>query len=73
MSEVLLRIADQQVATIRLDPNGLQGREIAGQPVLYMPLKLQLLPAGRNHDVPYTLLRLAGIIQNQQLGEFARF
>jgi len=73
MSEVSFVIADQQVATVRLDPNSLQGRDTAGALVLYMPLKLQLLLGGQKRDVQYTLLRLAGTLQNQPLGEFARF
>ncbi len=73
MSEVSFVIANQQVATVRLDPNSLQGRDMAGVPVLYMPFKLQLLPGGQKRDVQYTLLRLAGTLQNQPLGEFARF
>jgi len=73
MSEVSFAVAGRQVATVRLDPNSLQGRDIAGLPVLYMPLKLQLLPAGQRGDVEYTVLRLAGTLQSQALGEFARF
>ena len=73
MSEVSFVIADQQVATVRLDPNSLQGRNMAGLPALYMPLELQLLPGGQKRDVQYTLLRLAGTLQNQPLGEFATF
>lgn len=73
MGEVSFTIADQQVATVRLDPNSLQGREMAGLPVLYMPLKLQLLPAGQKRDVQYTIVRLAGTLQNQLVGEFAKF
>ncbi|MGH9711760.1 MAG: hypothetical protein ACRD5M_00465 [Candidatus Acidiferrales bacterium] len=73
MSEVSFVVAEHQVATVRLDPNSLQGRDMAGVPVLYMPLKLQLLPGGQKRDVEYTLLRLAGTLQNQPLGEFARF
>ena len=73
MSEVSFVIADRQVATVRLDPNSVQGRDIAGLPVLYMPLKLQLLPAGQRGDVQYTIVRLAGTLQSQPLGEFARF
>src|SRR5208283_1720628 len=34
---------------------------------------LQLLPGGQKGDVDYTLLRLAGILQNQALGEIASF
>jgi len=73
MSEVSFAVAGRQVATVRLDPNSLQGRDIAGLPVLYMPLKLQLLPAGQRGAVEYTVLRPAGTLQSQALGEFARF
>jgi hypothetical protein len=73
MSEVSFVIAGRQVATVRLEPNSVQGRDLAGQPALYLPLQLQLLPGGQNKDVQYTLLRLAGKLQNQPLGEFASF
>ena len=73
MTEVSFVVADHQVATVRLDPNSLQGREMAGVPVLYLPLKLQLLPSGQKRDVEYTMVRLAGTLQNQPLREFARF
>jgi hypothetical protein len=73
MSETSFVVAEHQVATVRLDPNSLQGRDMAGVPVLYMPVKLQLLPGGQKRDVKYTLLRLAGTLQNQPVGEFARF
>jgi hypothetical protein len=73
MSEISFAIGNYQVATVRLDPNALRGRETAGVPVLHLPLKLQLLPAGEKRDVEYVMLRLAGTLQNQMLGEFARF
>jgi hypothetical protein len=73
MSEVSFAIADRQVATVRLEPNNVQGRDMAGQPALYLPLQLQLLPGGQNADVQYTLVRFAGKLQNQPLGEFASF
>jgi hypothetical protein len=34
---------------------------------------MQLLPAGQQKNMQYTLLRLAGKLTNQQLGEFASF
>jgi hypothetical protein len=46
---------------------------MAGQPTLYLPLQLQLLPAGQQKDVEYTLVRLAGKLLSQPLGEFASF
>ena len=73
MSEVSFSIADRQVVTVRLEPNTLQGRDMAGLPSLYLPLKLQLLPAGQKGDVDYAMVRLGGTLQNQPLGEFARF
>jgi len=73
MSEVPLVAAGQQVITVRLEPNELRGRDMAGQPALYLPLKLQVLPAGQKGEVQYTLLRLAGKLMNPPLGEFANF
>jgi hypothetical protein len=73
MSEVSLVAAEQQVITVRLEPNNVQGRDMAGQPALYLPLKLQILPAGQRGEVQYTLLRLAGKLLNPQLNEFASF
>ena len=73
MSEVSFVVVDRQVATVRLEPNSVQGRDVAGMPALYLPFKLQLLPGGQKGDVGYTLLRLAGILQNQALGEIASF
>jgi hypothetical protein len=73
MSEISLEAAGRQVITVRLDPNNVIGRDLAGQPALYLPLQLQLLPAGQNGDVQYTLLRLAGKLLNPPLGEFASF
>ncbi len=73
MSEVWLPVGGRNVITIRLEPNNVQGRDMAGQPALYLPIQLQLLPAGQQKDVQYTLVRLAGKLQNQPLGEFASF
>lgn len=73
MSEVSLVATDRQVITVSLDPNALQGRDMAGQPGLYLPLKLQLLPGGQKGEVQYTLLRLAGKVTSPSLGEFATF
>ena len=46
---------------------------MAGQPALYLPLQLQLLPGGQQKDVQYQVVRLAGKLQSQPLGEFADF
>jgi hypothetical protein len=73
MSEISLPVGGRNVITVRLEPNNVHGRDMAAQPVLYLPLQLQLLPAGQQKDVQYTLVRLAGKLQNQPLGEFASF
>lgn len=73
MSEIWLTAGGRNVVTVRLEPNSLQGRDMAGLPALYLPLEVQLLPGGEKGDVPYTLVRLAGTLQNQPLSEFARF
>jgi len=73
MSEVTFTVANRHVATVRLDPNSIYGRDAAGLPVLHLPFMLQLLLAGENGDVQYSVVRLAGILQNQTLGQFARF
>lgn len=73
MSDVYLAVADRNVVTVRLEPNSVQARDMAGQPALYLPLQLQVLPAGQQKDVQYTLVRLAGKLLNQPLGEFASF
>ncbi len=73
MSEIWLEVGGQNVVTVRLDPNSVRGRDMGGRPALYLPLELQLLPAGQEGDVQYTLVRLAGKLQNPPLSEFARF
>ena len=73
MSEIGLPVGGQNVITVRLDPNEVQARDLAGQPALYLPFKLQLLLAGQNSDVQYTLVQLAGTIQHTPVGQFARF
>jgi len=73
MSEISFAIANRQVATVRIDPNSVQGRDTGGLPQLYLPLKLQLLPAGQSGDIQYTIVRLAGTLHSQQIGEFATF
>src|SRR5260221_14744833 len=73
MSEISLEVAGRQVITVRLDPNSLNGRDLGGQPALFLPIQLQLLPAGQNGDVQYTLVRVAGKLLNPPLGEFASF
>jgi hypothetical protein len=73
MSEVSLDVSGRNAVTVRLEPNNVQGRDMAGQPALYLPLQIQLLPGGQQKNVPYTLVRLTGKLQSQHLAEFASF
>lgn len=73
MSEVLLSVGDRNAITVRLEANNVQGRDMAGQPTLYLPLQLQLLPGGQQKDAQYQLVRLAGKLQCQPFGEIASF
>lgn len=73
MSEVWLPVGGRNVITVRLESNSVHGRDLAGKPVLHMPLQLQLLPAGQHKEVQYTLTQLTGKLQSQPLGEFASF
>lgn len=73
MSEISFAVNNRNVITIRLEPNNVQGRDLTGSPALYLPLQLQLLGAGQQGDVQYTLLRLAGKISDQHSREFASF
>jgi hypothetical protein len=73
MSEISLPVASQNVITVRLEPNAVQARDLAGLPALYLPFQLQLLLAGPKSDVQYTVVRMAGKLQNQAIGEFASF
>ncbi len=73
MSDVWLAVGGLNVITVRLEPNNVRGRDMAGQPALYLPLQLQLLPAGQQGQSQYTLVRLAGALQNQPLNEFGSF
>lgn len=73
MSEVWLSVGDRNVITVRLEANNVHGRDMAGQPTLYLPLQLQLLPGGQQKNVQYQLVRLAGKLQSQPFGEVASF
>jgi hypothetical protein len=73
MSEVWLSVGDRNVITVRLEPNNVQGRDMAGQPSLFLPMQLQLLPGGEKKDLQYQLVRLAGKVQSQAFGELASF
>ncbi len=78
MGEISFVIGNQQAFTIRLDPTDVRGGDVAGQPVLRLPLKLQLLPrrsllaGGKEEIADYVLLRLAGTILSPPI-EFAGF
>lgn len=73
MSEITFEATNLQIITARVEPNKLQGRDVAGIPMLYIPLQLQLIHGGQKRDVEYTIVRLAGTLQNQWLNEFAYF
>src|SRR5579863_106577 len=73
MSEVWLPVGGRNVITVRLESNSVTGWDMAGQPALYLPLQLQLLPAGEQKNVQYQLVRLAGKLQCRTIGEFAAF
>jgi len=75
MAEVFFSIKNFNVLKVRLDPTDVQGRNMAGQPVLRLPLKLQVLPAGPQPqtEAQYVLLRLAGSVSSNPIGEFAGF
>jgi hypothetical protein len=73
MSQVWLELGGRNVITVRLEPNSIFGQDRAGQPALHLPLQVQLLPAGEQKNVQYQLVRLAGRLQSQPLGEFASF
>ena len=73
MGEIWMPVGGRNVITLRLEPEHIHGRNRAGQPILYLGLRLQLLPAGEQKDTDYTLLRLTGQLLAQGLGEFASF
>jgi hypothetical protein len=75
MDEISLNVASVGVITVRLDANSVQGRDVAGQPALYLPLKFQLLPveSQAGGEFPYTLVRVSGKLQNPTLQEFGSF
>lgn len=75
MAEVSFGVRNFQVVKVRLEATDLRGQDLAGQPVLRLPLKLQLLPAGPQQEPAsqYVLLRLTGILSSNPIGEFASF
>jgi hypothetical protein len=74
MSEISLDVGGfRQSLTLRLEPNSVQGWDLAGQPALRLQLQVQLLLGGEHADVQYTVLRLSGTLRNSRLGEFATF
>jgi hypothetical protein len=74
MGEVSMNVGNAGVITVRLEPNSVTGRDIAGQPALYLPLQFQLLPLrSQTAEFPYALIRVSGKLQNPVLNEFATF
>lgn len=73
MGEIWLPVGGRNIITARLELDKVYGRNWAGQPRLCLGMQLQLLMAGEQSQIDYTLVRLAGRLQHQQLGEFASF
>lgn len=75
MAEVSFGIRNFQAMKIRLEATDVRGQDLAGQPILRLPLKLQLLPAGpqQEPESQYVLLCLAGIVSSNPIGEIAGF
>jgi hypothetical protein len=73
MSEISLTVGSRNLITVRLESNNVQGRDLAGRPALYLPLQIQLLGAGQQGDVQYTLIGIAGKLLSPQSREFASF
>ena len=73
MGEVMLSVGGRNVITARLESDKVHGRSWGGLPLLYLGMQLQLLPAGEQRQINYTLVRLGGRLQTQALGEFASF
>jgi hypothetical protein len=73
MNDITFAIGSLQIITARIEPNKIQGRDLAGMPAIYIPLELQLLPAEKHGEMEYAVVRLAGTVQNQPLNEFASF
>jgi hypothetical protein len=74
MAETSFRIRNYEALTIRLDPTDVRGSGSPARPVLYLPLKVQIVPTrGEHGDVNYVLLRLAGRLESPAIGEFAEF
>jgi hypothetical protein len=73
MGEVMLSVAGRNVITARLESDKVHGRDWGGQPMLHLGIQLQLLPAGEEGQINYTVVQLGGRLQTQTLGEFASF
>jgi hypothetical protein len=78
MPEVTMEVKGFNVLKVRLDPTDVYGQDMAGQPCLCLPLKLQLLPAAgpqlqQTTTAQYVLVRLTGTASSNRVGEFATF
>lgn len=61
MSEISLNVSGYGGITVRLDPNEIVGRNLAGQPALYLPFKIQCLPIPtQKAALSYTIVRFTG-------------
>jgi len=81
MAEIYFTIKNFNVLKVRLDPTEVRGKDVAGRPALCLPLKLQVLPTSgpqqqpgqQRADMHYVLLRLAGTLSSNPIGEFVTF
>ena len=76
MAEVSFSSGNFQGSKIRLESTDVRGQDLAGRPVLRLPLKLQLLPATgplQETESQYILLHLAGSVWSNPIGEIASF
>jgi len=72
MPETYMNVRNYQLLTIRLEPTEVQGQGSPAQPILFLPLEMQIMPIkGKQGDTNYTLLRLAGKLSSPAIGEFA--
>jgi hypothetical protein len=73
MSEISLTVGSRNLITIRIEPNNVQGRDMAGRPALYLPLQIELHGGGQQGEVSYTLIGLTGKLLSVLSREFATF
>ena len=74
MTEISIAVRNCNVLTVRLDPNEISGQGSAARPILYIPLKVLMLPImGGQGELHYQLLRFAGTLHYGSLPQFAEY